>query len=160
MNPYLKSWFGVPVVVHRKWIWLGTMRLQVRSLDFLSGLRIWHCRELWCRLWCSSNPALLWPWCRQAAVALIGPLAWAPPCAACAALRSKRKKKAGLPNIMSYKNISFILEKLSLAAVKHETKYLFFFFFFPFPQLLKKYLWKKWLRLNLEKNGSKGNIYS
>ena len=26
------------------------MRLQVRSLASLSGLRIWHCRELWHRL--------------------------------------------------------------------------------------------------------------
>ena len=26
---------------------LGTMRLQVQSLALLSGLRIWHCCELW-----------------------------------------------------------------------------------------------------------------
>ena len=25
------------------------MRMQVRSLASLSGLRIWHCLELWCR---------------------------------------------------------------------------------------------------------------
>ena len=25
------------------------VRLQVRSLALLSGLRIWRCRELWCR---------------------------------------------------------------------------------------------------------------
>ena len=25
------------------------MRMLVRSLASLSGLRIWHCRELWCR---------------------------------------------------------------------------------------------------------------
>ena len=30
--------------------WLGTMRLRVRSLAFLSGLRIRHCHELWCML--------------------------------------------------------------------------------------------------------------
>ena len=29
---------------------LGTMRLRVRSLPFLSGLTIRRCRELWCRL--------------------------------------------------------------------------------------------------------------
>ena len=40
---------GVPVVVQRKRIRLGTMRWQVRSLASLSGLRILHCRELWCR---------------------------------------------------------------------------------------------------------------
>ena len=32
-----------------KQIQLGTMRLQVRSLASLSGLRIWLCHELWCR---------------------------------------------------------------------------------------------------------------
>ena len=40
---------GVPVVTHRKQIQLGTMRLSVRSLASLSGLRIWRCRGLWCR---------------------------------------------------------------------------------------------------------------
>jgi len=40
-----------------------------------------------------SDLALLWLWCRLAAVALIGPLAWDPPCAAGAALKSKKKKK-------------------------------------------------------------------
>ena len=42
--------FGVPVVAQRKRIWLGTMRLGVWSQASLSGLRIWHCRELWYRL--------------------------------------------------------------------------------------------------------------
>ena len=32
-----------------KQILLGTMRLQVWSVPLLSGLRIRHCRELWCR---------------------------------------------------------------------------------------------------------------
>ena len=41
---------GVPIMVQQKWIWLGTMRVRVRSLASLSGLRIWHCHELWCRL--------------------------------------------------------------------------------------------------------------
>ena len=36
---------------------------------------------------------LLWLWCRPAAVALIGPLAWEPPYAMGAALKSKKKKK-------------------------------------------------------------------
>ena len=38
---------GVPVMAQRKRIRLGTMRLQVQSLTSLSGLRIWHCCELW-----------------------------------------------------------------------------------------------------------------
>ena len=40
---------GVPVLAQRKWIWLGTMRLQVHSLASLSRLRIWRCGELWYR---------------------------------------------------------------------------------------------------------------
>ena len=41
---------GLPIVVWLKWIQLGIMRLQVRSLASLSWLRIQRCRELWCRL--------------------------------------------------------------------------------------------------------------
>ena len=29
---------------------LGTMRMQVQFLALLSGLRVWCCRVLWCRL--------------------------------------------------------------------------------------------------------------
>ena len=42
--------WGVPVVAQWKQIQLGNMRLWVQSLALLSRLRIWHCRELWCRL--------------------------------------------------------------------------------------------------------------
>ena len=44
------TFLGVPVVVQRKRIRLGTMRLWVWSLALLSGIRIWRCHELWCRL--------------------------------------------------------------------------------------------------------------
>ena len=57
-------------MAQRKQIRLGTIRLRVRSLASLSGLRIRRCGELWCR---------------PAAVAPIEPLAWAPPYAASAA---------------------------------------------------------------------------
>ena len=40
---------------------------------------------------CGSDPALLW--CRLAAVAPIRPLAWEPPSATSAALKSKSKKQ-------------------------------------------------------------------
>ena len=40
---------GILVMVQWKWIWLGTMKLQVRSLVLLSGLRIWRFGELWRR---------------------------------------------------------------------------------------------------------------
>ena len=52
------------------------MRTQVQSLALLSGLRIWHCCELWCR---------------PVATAPIGPLAWEPPYAAGVALEEKKK---------------------------------------------------------------------
>ena len=41
--------FGVPIVAQRKRIQLLPMRMQVRSLTSLSGLRIQHCHEPWCR---------------------------------------------------------------------------------------------------------------
>jgi len=46
-----------------------------------------------------KDPALLWPWCRPAATAVIQPLAWESPYAVDEALKSKKKKKKnpGLP---------------------------------------------------------------
>ena len=43
-----------------KQIELASMRMQVQSLTSLSGLRIWHCLELWCRLqtWLRSDVAV------------------------------------------------------------------------------------------------------
>ena len=52
------------------------MRLLVRSLALLSELRIWHCRELWCRLQTCLDLVWLWLWCRPAATAPIRLLAW------------------------------------------------------------------------------------
>ena len=40
----------------------------------------------------SSDPALLWLWCRLAATAPIRPLTWGPPYATGIALKSKMKK--------------------------------------------------------------------
>ena len=42
---------------------------------------------------CGLDPSLLWLWCRPAAAALTGPLAWEPLHAAGAALKSKEKTK-------------------------------------------------------------------
>ena len=54
------------------------MRMQVRSLASLSGLRIWHCHQLWRRL----------------VVAVpIQPLAWELPYATAGALKNKQKKE-------------------------------------------------------------------
>jgi len=71
-------------VAQRKRIQLGTMRLQVRSLASLSGLRIWRCHELWC----SSQL-----WRRLEATALIRSLVWGPPYAVDAGLKMAKDKK-------------------------------------------------------------------
>ena len=39
---------GVSIVAQQKKIRLASMRMRVRSLASLSGLRIQPCRELWC----------------------------------------------------------------------------------------------------------------
>ena len=68
---------GVSVVAQRKGIRLVSMRMQVRSLASLRGLRIQGCHKLWCRL---------------AAKAPIGPLAWEPPYG-CGPKKTKDQKK-------------------------------------------------------------------
>ena len=62
------------------------MRMRVGSLGSLSGSAI--CIAINCDIGrrCSSDPVLLWLWCRQGAVAPIRPLAWELPYAAGAAL--------------------------------------------------------------------------
>ena len=96
-------------MVQWKQIQLGTMRLWVRSLTSLRGLRIWCCRELWCWL---------------AAVALIRPLAWEPPYAAGAALKSKKKKEKKRifhPDMLTG-NFTFWYWKTSQYVVKKKKK--------------------------------------
>ena len=43
-----KFYLGVPIVAQQKQTRLVSMRMQVQYLALLSGLRIWHCCELWC----------------------------------------------------------------------------------------------------------------
>ena len=82
---------GVPVVAQWERIQLVSMMMQVGSLASLSGLRIWHCCDLWCRLklWLGSDVAVA---VMLAAVALIGPLAWEPSYTMDAVLKSEKKK--------------------------------------------------------------------
>ena len=51
----------------------------------------------------SSDPVLLWLWYRQAAVALIGPLAWEPPYAMGMALKRQQQQQQQQPQ--NYKKI-------------------------------------------------------
>ena len=66
--------------------------MQVRSLALLSGLRIWHCRELWCGSQTRLRSPLLWLWRRPAATAPIRPLAWELPCVVGLAVKRKNIK--------------------------------------------------------------------
>ena len=74
------------------------MRLQVRSLPLLSGLRsgIAVSCGVGCRL--GLDPVLLWLWHRPAATAPNRPLAWESPYATGAALeKAKRQKQTEVP---------------------------------------------------------------
>ena len=55
-----KKDMGIPIMAQQKRIWLASMRTQFLSLASLSGLRIQHCRELWCSLqtWLRSYVAV------------------------------------------------------------------------------------------------------
>ena len=63
-----------------------------------------------------SDPALLWLWCRPAAIAPIRPLAWEPPSAPEAALemakrQKKKKKKKRKEKIFLFPSLSpFLLD--------------------------------------------------
>ena len=50
---------------------------------------------------CVKDLALLWLWCRPAATALIQPLAWEPPYAAGAALKTEEREKEKKKRIFS-----------------------------------------------------------
>ena len=73
--------------------WLGSMRMHIRSLASLSGLRTWHCCELWYRSQTSSDPTLLWLWCRPAAIADWTPSPGTSICHRCSLKKKKIKKK-------------------------------------------------------------------
>ena len=77
------------------------MRTRVPSLASLSGLRICHCRELWCRSQMRLGSVLLCLWCRP-----IGPLAWELPYAGGAALKSKKAPPPQKKRRDGYKGLS------------------------------------------------------
>ena len=117
------------------------MKMPVWSLASLSGLRIWHFHELWCKL---------------AAVVPIQPLAWELPYAVPATLKEKKKKDLKIWKITNnegyflmirgqlfkktLKNVNKILIKLKEKYRNHHDYYRFqhsflnnsFFFFLSF----------------------------
>ena len=84
-----RNMVGVPITAQWKLLQLGAMRLWVRSLASLHGLRIRCCHDLWCR----SQTRLGSGVAVAAATALIRPPAWESPYATCAALKKTKKKK-------------------------------------------------------------------
>ena len=82
----------IPIMAQQKEIWPVSMRIWVQSMVLHSGKRagiamicgVGHRRGL--------DPTLLWLWCRPAAIALIRPLAWKPPCAVGVAIKYKQKE--------------------------------------------------------------------
>ena len=69
------------------------MRMRVRALALLNGLRICLCCELWCRSQMRLGSALLWLWHRPAATTPIQSLAWELPYAfGCGPEKEKKKK--------------------------------------------------------------------
>ena len=72
---------------------LASMRMQVRSLASLSGLRIGVAVSCGAGHRRGLDPT--WLWHKPAATAPIGPLAWEPPYAMGVALKRQKKKKGG-----------------------------------------------------------------
>ena len=99
------------------------MRLWVWSLASLSGLRIWLCCDLWCRMqmWLGSHVAVALA--RLVATAPIRPL-----CHGCDPRKGQKKKKKrirGVPAVVQWvKDLSFFLRWLGS---------LLFFWFDPWP---------------------------
>ena len=60
VSAYIKQLLGVPLEAQWKQTGLVSVRMRVQSLALISGLRIWHCGELWCRLqaWLGSGIAV------------------------------------------------------------------------------------------------------
>ena len=68
------------------------MRLRVPSLTLLSGLRIRHCLELWCRSQTRLGSGIAVAVALAVTAAPIRPLAWESPYAMGVALVKKKKK--------------------------------------------------------------------
>ena len=88
---------GVPVVAQQQQTGLVPVRVQIRYLALLSGLRIWHCRKLQYRsqTWLRPSMAVA---VMPAAVASISPLAWELANAASVASKRKKQNKTKTPN--------------------------------------------------------------
>ena len=122
--------FQVSVMAQWKRIQLGSMRMQVQSLASFSGLRIWHCHELWCK----SQTQLRY----GIAVVVVqasgyssnsAPNLGTPICHRCGPKKKKRKKK----EIVSFISMTFFKHfKILSVFMIYWNKYYFYLFAFSF----------------------------
>ena len=117
---------GVPIVVQQKWIWLGTMRLQVQFLAPLSELRIRRCHVHGVGHRWGLDP--MWLWCRLAAIALIRSLAWELPYAVGVALKRQKSK-----NKKKFLNKTWNCKFKNSRCLFPPSFIFFFLFFYSFP---------------------------
>ena len=80
----------VPIMAQWLLTWLGSMGTQVCSPASLSGIRFWHCHEVWVT---DLDPVLLCLWNGLEAAAPMRLLNWKPPHAGHAAQKSEKKVK-------------------------------------------------------------------
>ena len=129
-SPVKRQFKEFPVMAQRKQTWLASMRTQVWSLALLSGLRIWHCCELWYRsqTQLGSDLALLWLWCRPAVRADLTPSLETSICCECSPKKTKkRKKKKSLSSTLLEGFLRHLIENILIPCLA--LLYLTFFFF-------------------------------
>ena len=90
---------GIPVVAQWQWIRPVSMRTQVRSPVLLSGLRLQHCRELWCRLQMQLGSRVAVSTMQASNCCSNLTLAWQLPYASDVTLKRQRKKKKNTAGI-------------------------------------------------------------
>ena len=84
-------------------IWLISRRTQVRTLALLSELRIWYCRDLWCRSQTRLGSGVaVAVWCRPVAIAPLPPLTWEPPYAEGKALKKEQQQQNSFQSIVFF----------------------------------------------------------
>ena len=80
-------------MAQRKWIWLASMRMQVRSLASLSGLKICCCCKLWCRSQIQLQSGVALAVAQASSCGSNSASAWEPPYAVGETLKRPKEKK-------------------------------------------------------------------
>ena len=83
-------------MAQQKWIWLVSMRTLGGSLALLSGLKIWHCRELWYRSQMRLGSGIAVVWASGYSFDLTLSLGTSA-CCGCSPKKKRKKKSYALP---------------------------------------------------------------